>query len=123
MFSPFSSARLPQPPIGTVAAFEESVAEEFFTMITDQTAVQRLSSTAAIGTSHASLRKRQLSAIGAKVRRMSAALSKWVKVPLLPYAPLWEASVIVSLLKERDYFEPDRYATEMPWLTDDWPRV
>jgi len=123
MFSPFSSARLLQPPIGTVAAFEESVAEELYAMIADQTAVQRPTSTAAIGTSHASLRKRQLSAIGAKVRRMSAAVSKWAKVPLLPYAALWEASVIVSLLKERDYFEPDRYATEMPWLTDDWPRV
>ena len=54
---------------------------------------------------------------------MSAAVTKWAKVPLLPYAALWEASVIVSLLKERDDFEPDRYATEMPLLMDDWPRV
>jgi hypothetical protein len=42
---------------------------------------------------------------------------------VVPYAALWEASTIVRRIQgtESGYFEPDRYATEVPFITDSWP--
>jgi len=40
----------------------------------------------------------------------------------VPYATLWEASVIVSLQQEADVFQPDPIASETPFLKHSWPR-
>jgi hypothetical protein len=29
---------------------------------------------------------------------------------------------LVNAKREREWYEPDKYATEMPFLKDDWPR-
>jgi hypothetical protein len=42
------------------------------------------------------------------VGQVTGAIRRWAKAPLLPSAALWEASVVVGLLKERECFEPDR---------------
>jgi len=41
----------------------------------------------------------------------------------VPYATLWEASVIVSLQQEPEVFQPDPFAGEMPFLKHSWPRI
>jgi hypothetical protein len=64
----------------------------------------------------------RLTALGAAVRRLTAAPCSWARLVVLPYATLREASLLVDRLKERECFEPDRYATESPFLTDSWPR-
>jgi len=65
----------------------------------------------------------RLTAIGAMAQRAIRALRGWARVPVLPYATLWEASIVTSLLTTGELVEPDRYATEAPFLTDSWPRV
>ena len=61
-------------------------------------------------------------AIGAMAQRAFRALRSWAKAPVLPYATLWEASIVASLLATGEFFEPDGYGTEAPFLTDSWPR-
>lgn len=63
-----------------------------------------------------------LAGIGVAAHQVAAAVKSWARMAVLPYAALWEASFVVSRFKEEDYFEPDRYATEMPFLKDSWPR-
>ena len=67
-------------------------------------------------------RRRRSIAIGAMAQRVIRALRGWAKVPVLPYATLWEASIVASLLTSREFLEPDGYGTEAPFLTDSWPR-
>ena len=43
--------------------------------------------------------KRKLAAIGALARKLSVGVTTWIRVPVLPYAALWEASLNVSLLE------------------------
>ncbi len=64
----------------------------------------------------------QQAAIGRIVHRVAGALGHRAKAPVLPYAHLWEASVVVGLLTNPQYFEPDRYAIDTPFLPDSWPR-
>jgi len=45
--------------------------------------------------------KYQLAAVGVVARRLAGVLGEWAKVPVLPDAALWEASVIASQLSER----------------------
>jgi hypothetical protein len=33
----------------------------------------------------------------------------WIRIAALPYATLWEASLVVDLLTERDIQEPDAF--------------
>ena len=39
----------------------------------------------------------------------------------VPYAALWEASVIASRQQESQAFRPDPFATETPFVKDSWP--
>jgi hypothetical protein len=41
--------------------------------------------------------------------------------PVLPYAMLWEASLVVNGIRQCDYFAPDPYSTEAPFLRDAFP--
>jgi hypothetical protein len=54
--------------------------------------------------------------------RMISAIKAFAKAPVLPYAALFEANVLVSLLKEREDYEPDRFASGFPFATSLWPR-
>jgi len=61
--------------------------------------------------------------LAALAARATSPIRGFVKAPVLPYAAVWEANVLVSLLqrKKKDV-EPDPFATEMPFLSDSWPR-
>ena len=91
-------------------------------MISDQIALQPFSSTAATRTRRTPGGSCRLTAIGAVASRVGGAIRKWAKAPLLPYAMLWEASVLMAILKDRQYFEPDPLAAERPFLSDLWLR-
>jgi len=44
-----------------------------------------------------------------------SAINAFIRSTVLFHAQIWEASVLVSLLKEPEYFEPDPFATESPF--------
>jgi hypothetical protein len=46
----------------------------------------------------------------------------WARTPALPYAALWEGSVVAGMLHEPTDFEPDPFTSDMPFLKDVWPR-
>jgi hypothetical protein len=54
--------------------------------------------------------------------RAMRAIHGFVEAPLLPYAALFEAEML-GMPRKREYFEPDPFATEAPFLDDSWPRV
>jgi hypothetical protein len=58
----------------------------------------------------------------AAVYRFTSMLSQWVRIPVLPYAALWEASFVAGQLGDRKTFAPDPSSTETPYLTDSWLR-
>jgi hypothetical protein len=66
-------------------------------------------------------RRTRLIALGAMAERAGRALRGWARVPILPYATLWEASMVATLLATGELFEPDRYAAQAPFLMDTWP--
>ena len=93
-------------------------------MITDYTAQSLTSaatttSTAAPETWQAPAAARRLTTL---VRMVSSKLASWVKTPALPYAALWEASLVVDALQDRESYEPDPFVTELPHTRLDWPR-
>jgi hypothetical protein len=55
--------------------------------------------------------------------RVTRAIYGFVKAPMLPYAALFEAEMLLGMRRKREYFEPDPFATEAPFLDDSWPRV
>jgi hypothetical protein len=71
---------------------------------------------------HATDGRNHLVGTGGIARRLTHAIIGFAQAPALPYAALWEASLVVSLLNVRDSFESDRPATEMNVLTDVWLR-
>ena len=44
-------------------------------------------------------------------RRVTSVLAKFANIPLLPYASLWEASVVSSLVKAAERFDADSRPT------------
>jgi hypothetical protein len=58
----------------------------------------------------------------AAVYRFTSMLSQWVRIPVLPYAALWEASLVAGQRGDRKTFAPDPPSTGMPCLTDSWLR-
>ena len=62
-------------------------------------------------------------AILAFTSRVTRAIHAFAKVPMLPYAALFEAEMLLGMRRNREYFEPDPFATEAPFLDDRWPRV
>jgi hypothetical protein len=55
--------------------------------------------------------------------RVMRAIPGFVKAPMLPYAAPFEAEILRGMRRKREYFEPDTFATEAPFLDDSWPRV
>ena len=62
-------------------------------------------------------------AILAFTSHLTRAIHGFAKAPLLPYAALFEAEMLLGRRRKREYFEPDPFATEAPFLDDSWPRV
>jgi hypothetical protein len=91
-------------------------------MIVEQTLLHSPKQTLVTGAWHAPMERSQLTAIRAVACHFTRSLTEWARVPALPYAALWEASVIVSLLIQRESFGSDRPTADTSVLTDAWLR-
>jgi hypothetical protein len=47
-------------------------------------------------------------AFASTVRRVGHVMAGWVRIPVLPYATFWEASVVVSLITEPEFCKRER---------------
>ena len=65
--------------------------------------------------------RRSATAISAMVNRAGAAVGHWARIPYLPYAVLWEASVLVGALQTSESFEPAGNAEGGQFLSLSWP--
>jgi hypothetical protein len=93
-------------------------------MISEPTAFQTSTRSVVTVAWRTPLDRRHLAGVAATARRLSGALISWVSGPIEPYAALWEASTVLGLMNEPvKTFDPDRYSTEAPFLTDRWPRL
>jgi hypothetical protein len=63
-----------------------------------------------------------LDGLATSLGRFTRAVQAWARVPALPYASLWEASVVVDLVSDQQLYEPDPFATESQFLTYAWLR-
>jgi hypothetical protein len=54
--------------------------------------------------------------------RLVGIVCQWVRIPVLPYAALWEASLIAGQLDDRKTFKLDPFSTETSFLSDSWLR-
>ena len=88
-------------------------------MMSDQIAVRSRTDLAVPGVP---LGRRSMTTISAMLHRIAASIGDWSSIPCLPYAALWEASVVVDQVNDRKIYEPDPFATELPFLSDSWPR-
>jgi hypothetical protein len=81
-------------------------------MISDQTALNTSTRTFVTGTQRPVFARAHLTAIGTSLAGFTRSLQAWARVPALPYASLWEASVVVDLLSDQKLYEPDPLGTE-----------
>ena len=91
-------------------------------MIVEQTLLHSPKQTVVTGAWQAPIDRPHLTGIRAVACHFTRSLTEWARVPALPYAALWEASVIVSLLIQRESFESDRPTADTSVLTDAWLR-
>jgi hypothetical protein len=65
--------------------------------------------------------QQQLAAIGAMARKLSVGVATWIRIPVLPYAALWEASLLVSLLEAKTSLDQrERCGGPVSHGTDAW---
>jgi hypothetical protein len=91
-------------------------------MISEQTVLESPVLPAVTGTLRVPVARRHVTGIGAAINRFSGSVRQWISIPVLPYAALWEASLIAGHLGHRKTLEPDPVSTETPFLTDSWLR-
>jgi len=89
-------------------------------MIAEQTTLHSPKQKVVTGTWRAPIDRPQLTGIRAVACQFTRSLTEWARVPVLPYAALWEASVIVRLLNQRESFESDRPTADTSVLIDAW---
>jgi hypothetical protein len=89
-------------------------------MISEQIALNIPTRTLVTGTPRAAFVHAQLTAVRRSVASLTGALRAWARVPALPYAAMWEASVVVDLVTDQKFYEPDPFATGRSYLTDSW---
>ena len=90
-------------------------------MITEQTHHRGLETPACIHVPNVTFGQHQLAAIGAMARKLSASVATWIRVPVLPYAALWEASLNVSLLEGTTSVDRrDEYDRTVSHSADAW---
>jgi len=91
-------------------------------MISDLTASQTLTTGPARLKWHLPIQFGRLAAVAANaIGRVATAITAFAKMPALPYATLFEANVLIKLLNDTEYYEPDPFATESPFITSPWP--
>lgn len=94
-------------------------------MIADHTALQTLT-TIAVPTNATAPATSQVPTViprlTSALRFVGAAVVRWTKTPALPYAALWEASVVAGAGTDDKLYEPDPFAAEHPFTRLQWPR-
>jgi hypothetical protein len=91
-------------------------------MIVEQTLLHSPKQTSVIGAWQARIGRPHVTGIRAVARQFARSLTAWARVPVLRYAALWEASVVVSLLNQRESFESERPDADTFVLNDAWLR-
>jgi len=91
-------------------------------MISEQTALSAATRIETIRSFAAPISRRQLAVAGDILQRAATGLRGWVRIPALPYAALWEASVVAGTLREPKDFEAARSSTETGPIRDSWLR-
>jgi hypothetical protein len=91
-------------------------------MIAEQTVLKTQTPTVMTRTSRAPASRRPLTAMRSSALALSHAVISWIRIGALPYATLWEASLVVDLLAERDIHQPDAFSRQMPSGPDSWLR-
>jgi hypothetical protein len=110
--------RWPRPPNALAAAFFEATL-----IISEQSAIQDPTTRPAARAWRMVVVTLPKAAILTFTSRVMRAIHGSVKAPMLPYAALFEAEMLPGTCRKREYFEPDPFATEAPFLDDSWPRV
>jgi hypothetical protein len=88
-------------------------------MISNETTVQTLTRSATRYTLHFSPRREWVAMLPTVARRVAGLVVSFAKIPLLPYATLWEASVLAGLVMGADRVESDSLTTQTSIRTDD----
>jgi hypothetical protein len=91
-------------------------------MIVEDTLVHSPKQSVVTGASYTTINRPHVCGIRAVACRFTRSLAEWARLPALPYAALWEATAIVTLLHHRESFEPDRPIADMRVLSDAWLR-
>ena len=86
-------------------------------MIAEQTAVNARTQNLVV---NALINRQWLDAIGAGSGRLTRMLGAWLNVAALPYATLWEASLVANLVNDGTRYEADPDANDLPLLTNSW---
>ena len=91
-------------------------------MIAEQPALHSPKQTVVTGAWRAPIDRPHLTGIRAVACQFTRSLTDWARGPVLPYAALWEASVVVSLLNQRESFDSDRPVGDTSVLIEAWLR-
>jgi hypothetical protein len=92
-------------------------------MIAEQSTVLQTQSPSVITQAwSAPVSRHALAAIGTMAFALTRTLISWVRTGAVPYATLWEASLTVDLLTERDTHKPDAFSADVTFTTDSWLR-
>ncbi len=86
-------------------------------MIAEQTAVNTRTQNLVVS---AMISRSWLDAIGAGFALLTRTLGAWLNVAALPYAALWEASLVANLVNDGTRYEGDPDANDLPLLTNSW---
>jgi len=54
--------------------------------------------------------------------RVGSELASWTDACSRPHAWFWLADLIGSLTREPEFYEPDPFSAESPFVHDSWPR-
>jgi hypothetical protein len=92
-------------------------------MISEYSAVQIASRTALDRTWHSPVGEDRVAGLRALTQRVTSGVMRFARTPVWPYAALWEASVLVGLVRAADPGKA-RSSTHAPSPTDDgfWSR-
>ena len=86
-------------------------------MIAEQTAVNTRTQNLVV---NALINRQWLDAIGVGFGCLTRMLSASLNVAALPYATLWEASLIANLVNDPTRYEGEPEANDLPLLTNSW---
>ena len=81
-------------------------------MIAHQTTVHTLRQSSTPSTLHFSAGRAWVTPLSTFARRLTGAVVSFAKIPLLPYAALWEGSVVTGLVKGAERNHADARPTD-----------